>query len=70
MRTLTRERATLGVPVAHSRGTGEYRSPGSAGEVSSTLAGLYPYGRYALGERVAGYGGGTLTLTPKRGRCA
>ena len=40
-----------------------------AGEAESTLTGLYPYGRYALSERVslwgvAGYGAGTLTLMP------
>ena len=59
---------TVGLMLAHSRGEGGYRGEG-AGEVSSTLTGLYPYGRYQAGERVtlwgvAGYGAGTLTLTP------
>ena len=40
------------------------------GEVESTLTGVYPWGRYEVSERlsvwgVAGYGAGTLTLTPK-----
>ena len=55
--------------VAHSRGEGEYRGSG-AGEVESTLTGLYPWARVALNERVsvwgvAGYGAGTLTLVPE-----
>ena len=38
--------------------------------MSSSLTGLYPYGRYMVNERlsvwgVAGYGEGTLTLTPE-----
>ena len=65
-------RATAGVALAHSRGEGSYRSPGGDGEAESTLTGLYPYGRYALSERVsfwgvAGYGAGTLTLKPGNG---
>ena len=65
-------RATAGVALAHSRGEGSYRSPGGDGEAESTLTGLYPYGRYALSERVslwgvAGYGAGTLTLRPGEG---
>ena len=60
---------TAGLIVSHSRGEGGYRNPG-AGTVSSTLTGLYPWGRHALTERVslwgvAGYGEGTLTLTPE-----
>ena len=63
-------RATAGVALAHSRGEGSYRSPGGGGEAESVLTGLYPYGRYALSERVslwgvAGYGAGTLTLRPE-----
>ena len=65
-------RATAGLALAHSRGEGSYRSPGGDGEAESTLTGLYPYGRYALSERVslwgvAGYGAGTLTLRPGEG---
>ena len=60
---------TAGLLMAHSRGTGGYRGAGE-GEVESTLSGVYPYGRFAVNERVsvwgiAGYGSGTLTLTPQ-----
>ena len=63
----TRGPWTAGLMVAHSRGDGEYRGA-SAGEVESTLTGLYPYGRHEVSERVtvwgvAGYGSGELTLT-------
>ena len=74
----SRDRTTAGLILGHSRGEGGYRSaaanPGSGagtgGAVASTLTGLYPWGRYALTERisvwgVAGYGEGTLTLTPE-----
>ena len=65
----TRELATLGLALTHSRGEGSYQGEGE-GEVSSTLTGLYPYGRYELSRRVsvwgiAGYGEGALTLTPE-----
>ena len=65
----TRELATLGLALTHSRGEGSYQGEGE-GEVSSTLTGLYPYGRWELTERVsvwgiAGYGEGALTLTPE-----
>ena len=72
--------AMLGADFAHgpgmagllltlSRGEGSYRGEGE-GEVSSTLTGLYPYGRYRVNERVTlwgvvGYGEGDLTLTPE-----
>ena len=60
---------TAGLLVSHARGEGEYRGANS-GEVQSDLTGLYPYGRYAVSERVtlwgvAGYGAGSLTLTPE-----
>ena len=67
----TQGRATVGLAVSHSRAGGSYRGAGAgAGAVESTLTGVYPYGRYALNERVtlwgvAGYGAGSLTLTPK-----
>ena len=66
----TRGRGTAGLVVAHSLGEGGYRSPNGGGEVETTLTGLYPWGRYAASERlslwgVAGYGAGTLTLTPE-----
>ena len=66
----TRGRGTAGLVVAHSLGEGDYRSPAGDGEVESALTGLYPWGRYRVNERltvwgVAGYGSGTLTLTPE-----
>ena len=66
----TRDAWSTGLLVSHSRGDGGYRAPSGEGRVSSTLTGVYPYGRYALNERVtlwgvAGYGAGSLTLTPK-----
>ena len=69
---LMRDAGTVGVMLMHSRGAGSYRGTGE-GKVSSTVTGLYPYGRYRLGPRldvwgVAGYGGGRLTLTPKGDR--
>ena len=66
----TRERATAGLLVSHSRGEGGYRSPRSRGEVESTLTGVYPYGRYRVDERLSlwgtlGYGSGELMLKPE-----
>ena len=66
----SRGRAMAGLIVGHSMGDGGYRAPSVGGVVSSTLTGLYPWDRYALSERVelwgaAGYGEGTLTLTPE-----
>ena len=72
-------RAMAGVAVAQSRGEGGYRassrsegngSAAGSGEVETTLTGLYPYGRYAVDERlsvwgVLGYGEGELVLTPQ-----
>ena len=59
-----------GLMVGHSQGEGDYRSGQGAGTVSSSLTGLYPWGRRALNDRVtawgvAGYGEGTLTLEPE-----
>ena len=66
----TRGRATAGLMLSHSRGEGGYRSAQGGGAVESSVTGLYPWGRYALSERlsvwgVAGYGEGTLALTPE-----
>ena len=66
----TRGRGTAGLVVARSLGEGGYRSPNGGGGVETTLTGLYPWGRYAASERLslwglAGYGAGTLTLTPE-----
>ena len=60
---------TAGVILSHSRGQGVYQGPSDSGSVSSTLTGLFPWGRYALNERiaiwgVAGYGEGEFALTP------
>ena len=65
----SRNGVLAGLMISHSRGEGGYRSPSGGGEVSSTLTALFPYGRYAFTERVsvwgmAGYGEGTLALTP------
>ena len=62
---------TAGLVVGHALGEGGYRSDTGSGTVASTLTGFYPWGRYALSERVsvwgvAGYGEGTLTLTPEK----
>ena len=59
-----------GLMVSLSRGEGGYRSPDGNGEVESALTALFPYARYALSQRVsvwgmAGYGEGTLTVTPE-----
>ena len=66
---VSREFGVAGLMLTHSRGEGSYRGAGE-GDVSSTLTGLYPYGRRALGARVtlwaiAGYGAGELVLTPE-----
>ena len=65
----SRGHVLAGLIVGHSTGDGGYRAPSGSGVVSSTLTGLYPWGRYALSERLsvwaaAGYGEGRLTLTP------
>ena len=65
----SRERTTMGLILGHSIGDGGYHSESGRGTVSSTLTGLYPWMRQELGERislwgVAGYGEGTLTVTP------
>ena len=65
-----RGRSMAGLAVAHSRGEGGYRGPIRNGEVESTLTGLFPWGSYAVSERLtvwgmAGYGSGRLTYTPE-----
>ena len=59
----------LGAMVKHSIGEGSYSGDG-AGEVESTLTGIYPYAALDLSARVrawaaAGLGEGSLTLTPE-----
>ena len=63
-------RWTTGLILSHSLGEGGYRGGDGSGTVESTLTGLYPWLRHALSERVeawgvAGYGEGSLTLTPE-----
>ena len=58
-----------GLLLSHSLGDGGYQGA-SAGTVSSTLTGIFPWARHALSERlsvwgVAGYGEGSLTLEPE-----
>ena len=65
------ERWDAGLVLSVSRGTGDYRGVDS-GRTEASLTGLYPWGRYALGERtslwgVAGYGAGDLTVKPPAG---
>ena len=56
-----------GLSLSHSRGLGGY-SGVSAGEVTSSVTGLYPWLGYKVSDRitlwgVTGYGKGSLTLT-------
>ena len=67
----TRARVTGGLIVGHSKGDGGYRRRRSSGNLSSTLTGLYPWGRYEVSDRVtawgaAGWAEGTLELTNER----
>ena len=60
-----------GLSLSHSRGLGGY-SGASAGEVTSSVTGLYPWLGYKVSDRitlwgVTGYGKGALTLTPAAG---
>ena len=62
-------RALVGVTLALSSGEGSYEESGVRGDVESSLAGVYPYLRYAVSERLtvwgaAGFGEGDLTLKP------
>ena len=64
-------RLTAGLSLSHSGGVGEYAGADS-GEVVSSVTGLYPWLGYRATERlsvwgVAGYGSGTLSLTPEGG---
>ena len=59
-----------GVALSQSWGSGSYDGEnGADGEISSTVTGLFPYGRYALTPRlglwaITGYGWGELSLNP------
>ena len=65
------QRWRAGAALSHSWGNGSYQGEGDAadGRISSTLTGIFPYGRYALTPRLgvwatAGYGWGSLSLNP------
>ena len=65
------ERWQAGAALSHSWGNGSYQGEGDGGDgrISSTLTGIFPYGRYALTPRLglwatAGYGWGNITLNP------
>ena len=59
-----------GAALSQSWGSGSYDGDnGADGEISSTVTGLFPYGRYALTPRlglwaITGYGWGELSLNP------
>ena len=65
------ERWQAGAALSHSWGNGSYQGEGDGanGRISSSLTGVFPYGRYALTPRLglwatAGYGWGNVTLNP------
>ena len=64
-------RFVAGLSLAHSRGFGSY-SGADAGQVASSVTGLYPWLGYRATDRVtvwgvAGYGAGGMLLTPQAG---
>ena len=66
---IARERALAGIVLSHSVGDGGYTGTG-AGDIKSTMTGVYPYGRIDLNERVsawalAGAGSGSITVSPE-----
>ena len=65
------QRWRAGAALSHSWGNGSYQGDrdGGDGRISSSLTGVFPYGRYALTPRLglwatAGYGWGSLSLNP------
>ena len=65
------QRWQAGAALSHSWGSGSYQgeADGGDGRISSSLTGVFPYGRYALTPRLglwatAGYGWGNITLNP------
>ncbi len=68
----------LGVALSRSKGEGSFQEGGTcqgvcAGEIESTLTGVYPYVRYRVSEALSlwgalGHGRGELTLTQNEGR--
>ncbi len=69
-----RARWLVGVALSRSSGDGKYKAGGAceagcAGEVESTLTGVYPYARYRVSGTFSlwgavGHGQGEMTLTP------
>ena len=69
-----RARWLVGVALSRSAGDGKYKAGGAcdtgcAGEVESTLTGVYPYARYRVSGTFSlwgavGHGQGEMTLTP------
>ena len=62
-------RALAGIVVSLAKGQGAYRTAAGSGGAEARLAAVFPYGRYDLSERItlwgmAGYGAGSMTLTP------
>ena len=66
----TSQRWRAGAALSQSWGSGSYDGDNSAeGEISTTVTGVFPYGRYALTPRLgiwatAGYGWGELSFQP------
>ena len=65
------QRWRAGAALSHSWGNGSYQgeADGGDGRISSSVTGIFPYGRYALTPRLgvwatAGYGWGNITLNP------
>ncbi len=65
---------TVGLSVGRTLGLGGYRRDASAGQMTTSMTGFYPWVGYQVNERVSvwgvtGYGTGGLSLTPE-GRSA
>ena len=52
----TSGRGMMGLVTAYSRGEGSYRSATGGGDIDSALTGFYPWGRFALSERISLWG--------------
>ena len=67
------ERALAGVVLSHSAGDGDFNGDGAiAGDIDSTLSGIYPYGRVDFTGStsvwaIAGGGWGDVTIEPEGG---
>ena len=61
---------TLGLSVGRTLGLGGYRRDASAGQMTTSMTGFYPWVGYQVNDRVSvwgvtGYGTGGLSLTPE-----